>query len=138
MNNQEVFDTVAKHLFAQGHQSINEDNDNCVYRMEGGNSSCAVGCLIPNKIYSKHMEGNGIRTIVELYPKLYKFFKGVDLSLLANLQYAHDTDTHWVGRKKDKGITSEMLIYLKVIANGHKLNLDVVRAHPLNDSNWLG
>lgn len=55
MDAQEIFDKVATHLFAQGEKAISGDGS-CVYRGADG-AMCAVGCLIPNEVYTPAMEG---------------------------------------------------------------------------------
>lgn len=54
MTNQEMFDTVAAHLLAQGKRSA--VGLFCKYRGPAG-SKCALGCLIPDARYSAHLEG---------------------------------------------------------------------------------
>lgn len=55
MTNQEIFDKVATHLLMQGKKSMN-DRGECVYRNAAGRK-CAVGCLIPEELYSNEFEG---------------------------------------------------------------------------------
>lgn len=54
MTNQEIFDTVYRHLLSQGKRAKTEDGD-CVYRTEDG-AKCAVGCLIPDELYMSDIE----------------------------------------------------------------------------------
>jgi hypothetical protein len=85
MNAQEIFDTVAKHLAAQGRRSVTRDGESCLYRGPRGRM-CAVGKLIRKNEYKRSMEGTGV------------FFLGGDLprrlrehvELLDDLQSAHD------------------------------------------------
>jgi hypothetical protein len=81
---QEAFDTVARHLIAQGHAAQSEDGEASLYRAPD-DSRCAVGCLIPDDLYGAQLEGARV-TAAE--------FEGIfpsDLhELLTRLQYVHD------------------------------------------------
>ena len=56
MTKQQIFNKVAKHLLKQGAKSIS--GIVCAYR--GDNKTrCAIGCLIPNRLYDKTIEGIG-------------------------------------------------------------------------------
>ncbi len=61
MNDQDIFDTVSKHLLTQGKKSVmnptGEAGDaDCAYRGVGG-LKCAIGCLIPDDRYHAGLEG---------------------------------------------------------------------------------
>lgn len=61
MTEQEIFDTVSKHLLTQGEKSVRMSGwfvEKCAYRGENG-LKCAVGCLISDEHYSEKMEGCG-------------------------------------------------------------------------------
>lgn len=66
MTNQQIFNKVVKHLLKQGVKSINRGK--CLYRGPSG-LKCAVGCLIPDKLYIKEIEGKTIggMTIFSIY-----------------------------------------------------------------------
>lgn len=73
---QETWDTfkkVKKHLLTQKQksQSPHVFTDKCQYR-GNNNTSCAIGCLIPDEIYSHDMEFN---TFDNLYNKFYESVK---------------------------------------------------------------
>ena len=89
---QEVYDFVAAHLLRQGEQS--KDDVSCLYRDEEGRS-CAVGCLIPDAVYSDSMEGD-LDDLVHGYgPRLPSFFKR-HFRLLRDLQEVHDRSSpYW-------------------------------------------
>lgn len=55
MNEQDVFDTVVRHLSSQGLKSWDPGMQMCCYRYHG--LRCAVGCLIPDDEYGEWMEG---------------------------------------------------------------------------------
>lgn len=62
MNNQELFDKVAKHLLTQKAKSFDSQRERCMYRGPGG-LCCAIGCLIPNEKYEPWLEGKGTTNI---------------------------------------------------------------------------
>jgi hypothetical protein len=64
MTPQEIFDTVATHLFTQGHKAIN-GHGGCVYRCRDG-SKCAVGVLIPDDKYFPKMELGGVGVLIQI------------------------------------------------------------------------
>ncbi len=79
-SNQEIFDYVVSHLRAQGARSLNDENE-CTYRSVDG-YSCAVGCLIPDDLYTPSLEGRLVNQ---------------------RLQRIHDNGSHW----SDKGFCGE-------------------------------
>lgn len=92
LTKQEVFDTVKAHLLAQGDQAM--DNGECVYWDRDHDMKCAVGCLIPEKVYREGIEGFGVREIQDFL----KDYCNIDteetgmLDLLEQLQSMHDRD----------------------------------------------
>lgn len=88
---QEIFNKVAAHLLKQGRPARNSE-DSCRYRTESG-LSCAVGCLIPDRLYSPSFEGASA-------PKVIKLLYDAGLAdwrehrqLLQELQWVHDECT---------------------------------------------
>lgn len=66
MDRQAIFNTVKAHLLAQGRKAEREGYDGypgCVYRADNGDK-CAVGCLIPDDLYSPKMEGTKARQLI--------------------------------------------------------------------------
>ena len=59
MTAQEIFDTVALHLLAQGEPAVAADGHTCAYRGLGG-AKGAVGVLVPDEAYTPEMEGTSI------------------------------------------------------------------------------
>lgn len=94
MTSQEVFDTVAKHLFGQGRPAAKLDEfgdpDGCFYRSADG-LKCAIGALIPDDQYDPEFEGSAASTIAHAIPSLH----GVSSSLLDCLQGVHDSGEPW-------------------------------------------
>lgn len=90
MTDQEVFDTVARHLLTQGKQSIARDVSGgfmCLYRGPDG-CKCAVGALIGDDEYRADMEEHSALELhrLGLLPERlveHRF-------LLEDLQSAHD------------------------------------------------
>jgi len=100
MTKQEIFDKVVKHLLTQKKPAMSSGGA-CAYRGQD-NTSCAVGCLIPDDKYSMVIEGVGVLNINVSLNQGHKVLKsilrseGVDtkddvtLELLSDLQYLHD------------------------------------------------
>ncbi len=126
MNEQEVFNTVVTHLFAQGRRASNPD-DGCFYRTPEG-LKCAVGVLIPDALYRPDLEGTtayGISYMIRdgVLPSI----PGIEddtISLLADLQIVHDNPESWV--------STEILIQaLRAAAEAYGLNTDVLNGKEL-------
>lgn len=84
---QEIFNKVSTHLLTQGRPAREEDR--CRYRTTDG-LFCAVGCLIPDELYSSSFEG---KTVIKIIRELYAQGRADWLehqSLLEKLQWAHD------------------------------------------------
>ena len=90
MTKRAVFNKVAKHLLTQNCKSTGDSG--CMYRGYQG-TSCAIGCLIPDKLYDWSMEGGFDEVIDKLEDKgaikLVKCFKD-NFDMLLNLQGVHD------------------------------------------------
>ena len=98
MTHQEIFNKVATHLLTQRKQAIN-DAGICFYRTPEG-LSCAVGCLIPDDLYTPlietgipgewRQEGEGIAgKHLAVILEAAGFVEG-DMQLLVRLQQVHD------------------------------------------------
>jgi hypothetical protein len=103
MTHEEIVLFVAEHLAGQKERAVNMHGD-CQYRvepenMEAAQSKCAAGCLIPEKFYSKSMEGHAFPEILQIYPELSEYFKALcpeysleeTIQLIKKLQLIHDT-----------------------------------------------
>ena len=86
MNRQEIFDKIYLHLIEQGRKSIDSDGQ-CMYRSPDGDK-CAIGCLIPDELYTPELEGNGANMpiIVDVLRKIYPDMTDEDLVFLLDLQ----------------------------------------------------
>lgn len=93
MDNQEIFDSVARHLLTQRSKSV-LIGGGCAYRGVAG-QKCAIGALIPDKVYTPEIEGMGVGEALNRFPEC---FPGIDqedskpLSLLMRLQRLHDNE----------------------------------------------
>jgi len=88
------------------------DGVDCVYRGRNG-TRCSIGCLIPNRIYRKDLEGGGIWAMYRgakgggmLALKVIDHLQvkcGSDVSFLSQLQDIHDRDAVvvWAERLRD-------------------------------------
>lgn len=101
MTPQEIFDTVARHLFTQGERAgivrtddSGYDNFDCLYRAPGG-KTCAVGCLIPDAAYRPSMEGSGAFTMRSMHEDVLPRWFLPNGGLLARLQQVHDCAHYW-------------------------------------------
>lgn len=58
MTEQEIFNKVYTHLLTQGRKARTPNGHSCAYRGQGvyKGTSCAVGCLIPDEMYSARIE----------------------------------------------------------------------------------
>lgn len=89
MDNQEIFDKVVTHLRKQGGPALDKKG-RCKYRA-GNGRMCAVGCLIPDNLYHKDMEGKPVGCGFPIDSVLYEIgFGNSGLELLSCLQELHD------------------------------------------------
>jgi len=103
MSPQEIFDTVAAHLFTQGRQAVSRDGT-CQYRTEDG-LKCAVGCLIRDEDYNPEIEDLPAFNTRVLDRLPFKVDVEVEVevdgpefsvcSLLQSLQRVHDHEPDW-------------------------------------------
>lgn len=100
MKAQEIFDTVARHLFKQGHRAMkimtvggDISKGQCAYRGDNGDM-CAVGILIGDDLYDPEMEGSSIDAVVSLLNPAPLWMEN-NLPLLESLQAAHDCEISW-------------------------------------------
>lgn len=98
MTKQEVFDKVARHLLTQRVKAVTSMytlTPKCVYRSENG-LSCAIGCLIPDSLYTSAIEGTPVRggsgtlLLTVLRKANVPVDNYADVSFLSDLQGVHD------------------------------------------------
>lgn len=118
MNKQEIFDTVARHIFTQGVPGGEKNAEgffSCRYRGTGG-TSCAVGCLIPDEAYRSWMEGNDVEGLIEQHYGRLPGWMFDHRDLLSRLQLVHDFLPAWRTSQKMRGMLYEV---------ARKYNLDL-------------
>lgn len=130
MTKQQIFDKAAKHLLRQRKRAATKLGS-CRYRTKDG-ARCAIGCLIPKRLYNSRIEGLGAGSFV--VPSVDSIFdpapsrvmalaigKKIGLrkahrQLLIDLQNIHD-DVH----------VKQWRAELRDLARKHKLVQKVVR-----------
>lgn len=125
MTKQEIFDKVVTHLLTQKVKAAVFDPETgaeaCRYRDDCGNK-CAVGCLIPDDLYSNAMESLGVGTLLDRYPSLESVLPSEYRTMLWDLQQVHD------GHEPDQW-TCE----LKILAAKYGLGFNPPEAGAIND-----
>jgi hypothetical protein len=124
MNKQEVFNTVARHLFIQGKWAaefnqegydqackesafygfgIPQESDymTCRYRTDDG-LKCAIGSLIPDEVYNPAMDNvGGVYGLAQEFPQVMEQLfditddNDINLGFLGALQSVHDSQHNW-------------------------------------------
>lgn len=94
MTKQEIYDKVCAHLAQQKTRSMKDGA--CAYRGDDG-KMCAVGCLIPARMYRKRMEkdedgmpGCPVNQLFRLFPAVESLLGSEHIDLLTELQDNHD------------------------------------------------
>ena len=87
----EIFNKVFAHLVIQGKPSRNIEDYICVYQNSDGDK-CAIGCLIPDELYTMGLEGNGVRDkkVKDVLRQVFPNIGLKDFEFLENLQQLHD------------------------------------------------
>ncbi len=116
LTNQQIFNKVSKHLLKQNKQS--SENQQCKYKMiiNSETLKCAVGCLIPEKLYISSIEGNSIATAShQLLVILHK--SKIDIinskELLMELQNIYDYESPCSWKLKLKNIADKFSLTFK-------------------------
>jgi hypothetical protein len=125
MTPQEIFDTVATHLFTQGERAgifVDEDDDSgpefeCRYRTPHG-AKCAVGVLLPDEVYDPAMEGCSVLGICDSSFQVPSWIASTP-NLLRDLQQVHDEPLSWYNDKS-------MLDDLRIVAERYDLDVGVL------------
>jgi hypothetical protein len=116
--NQETFDTVVRHLVAQGHRAMRDGS--CVYFDRPTGDRCAIGALIPGEELVAYQQ---VQSFVDLVDDGYASIPdGVAVVLLNDLQCAHDCDDNWTRT----GLSAQGWRDLRRIAYDYHLNTDVL------------
>jgi hypothetical protein len=111
MTPQEIFDTVATHLFTQGKRAMVRDEDSddstdfCAYRTADG-LKCAVGVLLPDELYVPAMENNSVYSLCRTFHLPSWFHE--NSGLLGRLQEAHDRPASWYSSGSMRGYLGDV------------------------------
>lgn len=90
-NNQDAFDIALNGIRKQNYKISTTKEGSCAYRGENG-LRCALGHMIPNKLYKSGMEGLvPDHSLLRDFPELGVYLENVDVELLTDLQCAHDS-----------------------------------------------
>jgi len=128
---EDLFRTVASHLFRQGCQSTRKINPNeCLYRGPEGRK-CAVGFLIPDSSYSPAMEGRGLDSLIEDFGGVLPQAILDNSSLLHRLQQLHDSYTS----SSSLTFREHLLYELSILAVEQKFQTRVIREYFLATKN---
>ena len=84
-----IFNKVEKHLLTQNERCVDDGGD-CVYRGDNG-LRCAIGKIIPNRLYHKKIETENAGNEIVLKVIPYKFKPKNAGSFLGALQHIHDS-----------------------------------------------
>ena len=91
MTLQQIFDQSVTGLRRQGQKSsaMRAGIQTCLYRGPDA-LKCAIGHLIPDRVYREEMENRNPFNLCEESPYLRRLFTDCDLTFLAELQVIHD------------------------------------------------
>lgn len=112
---QEIFSTVAHHLLNQGRKA-QDHHDSCFYRFN--NLKCAIGILIPDKLYDPDMEGLPIESLLN-FPELAPHLLASDRALIKSIQLLEDLQSC-----HDDEPVEDWKLILHAIAHEFNLNSD--------------
>lgn len=92
MDKQLVYDMVRDHLMNQYEKSmsISSVGSSCAYRGEKG-LMCAIGCLIPDELYSPDIEGTSTHDLPVSVLDAIGVDDDTDVLFLSGLQDIHDS-----------------------------------------------
>ena len=89
MTRQQIFTKVKRHLLKQNSKCIGHRGD-CLYLDPSTGRKCAVGCLIPKRLYRTSFECHGVDEVFDNSPALRKHIGAKNIPLLEELQDLHD------------------------------------------------
>lgn len=110
----------------QGRQSYSKDvptAGGCMYRSPNGDK-CAIGCLIPDELYNKDIEGLSVfhDEVSDILKKIYPDATEKDLTFLSVLQDMHDDLDH---DKTNNYENFRPLLHEAMQENAYRWNLKV-------------
>ena len=133
MKPQEIFNKAAVHLMGMEGPSLDQDGDACVYRgkdddCEFNGQMCAVGLFIKDEHYDDDLEGQGItqQSVADAVAKSWgqESLSNDQLSLLADLQNAHDDTSRGSSLIPDHTWSKNIVASLDGVANKFHLRFD--------------
>lgn len=90
MTTQEAYEAIRTYFETEAIGLAKDGNGACQYRTDDG-QKCAVGCLIPDEVYSTEMEWKNVTALFDSMPYVAGYFHGVDRRFLADAQVMHDS-----------------------------------------------
>lgn len=93
MTKQEYFELLVRSAYDGTFPSVDKNGIDCLYRGEG-KKRCAIGLLIPDKMYSLDMEHKYGAWIFEIYSKEW-IPEGMTVDNLCHLQKLHDESSEY-------------------------------------------
>lgn len=110
MTRQQIFTKVKNHLLSQNAKAMGK-YATCMYRTAEG-LKCAVGCLIPDDVYTSRIEHKTVENLCDGAVKEFTFLKDFDKNFLRRLQVIHDNAEVKDWEKELKAFaTLENLVY---------------------------
>jgi hypothetical protein len=95
MDTQEAYEKMRSWFSKPNHgPGYDPDIGECAYRGVDENHRCAVGAILPDKLYKDSFESGGVVNIVTESAAVAHYFKDVDISFLSSAQKIHD-DKYW-------------------------------------------
>ena len=134
MKQQEIFNKAAVHLMGMEGPSLDQDSDARVYRgkdedCEFNGQMCAVGLFIKDEHYYEDFEGQGItgsQLVADAVAKSWgqDILSNDQLSLLADLQNAHDDTSRGISLIPDHTWSKNIVAALDGVATTFHLRFD--------------
>jgi hypothetical protein len=87
MKPQTIFNKVVRHLFKQNKKCV--EAGTCSYRGKN-DTQCAIGALIPKRMYDTEMENKKASTVMRDFPEFGRLIGTENSQLLNVLQETHD------------------------------------------------
>jgi hypothetical protein len=127
---QEIFDTVATHLFTQDKQAKDYNSNICLYFDKKTGNKCAIGCLINPDVYSSEYEKNNVYDLI-YFSEMKNYiefsnFLNRNKNLLDILQEVHDDEENWKSSYNMKSKLANVAIY-------YNLNYDILNNLSFSD-----
>jgi len=114
MTPQKLFDDIVTFQRKQGEKSIKlvgKITRLCMYRHPDG-LRCAVGCVLPDKLYKEKMEKESVETLFQGFPEVENYFGSENKYLLSDMQRVHDSsDVPYWEEKWAEVASTHNLIY---------------------------